>query len=51
MRFDARVKMEEDMKTLGIFRKKVPNKMRIGICSRSKDIIEPMVKPQWYINC
>jgi valyl-tRNA synthetase len=45
MRFDARIKMEEDMKNLGIYRKKEVNKMRLGICSRSKDIIEPMLKP------
>lgn len=51
MRFDARIQMEADMKALGVFRKKEFNKMRLGICSRSKDVIEPMLKPQWYINC
>ena len=25
--------------------------MRLGICSRSKDVIEPVLKPQWYVNC
>jgi valyl-tRNA synthetase len=25
--------------------------MRLGICSRSGDILEPMITPQWYINC
>lgn len=30
MRYDCRVKMEEDMKKLGIYRKKEVNKMRIG---------------------
>lgn len=45
MRFDARVKIEEDMKALGIFRDKTPNPMRIGLCYRSKDIIEPIIKP------
>ena len=45
MRFDARIKMEEDMKAMGIIRKKEINKMRLGICSRSKDVIEPMLKP------
>lgn len=28
-----------------------PNKMRLGLCSRSGDIIEPMLTPQWYVNC
>jgi valyl-tRNA synthetase len=30
---------------------KEPNKMRLGICSRSGDILEPMITPQWYVNC
>ena len=25
--------------------------MRIGLCSRSGDILEPMITPQWYVNC
>jgi valyl-tRNA synthetase len=25
--------------------------MRIGLCSRSHDILEPMITPQWYVNC
>ena len=25
--------------------------MRLGICSRSNDVIEPMIKPQWYVSC
>ncbi|RYH16522.1 hypothetical protein EON65_29935 [archaeon] len=25
--------------------------MRLGKCSRSGDIIEPMLTPQWYLNC
>lgn len=25
--------------------------MRLGVCSRSNDVIEPMIKPQWYVNC
>ncbi|CAD8210973.1 unnamed protein product [Paramecium pentaurelia] len=51
MRFDCRRQMEEDMKQLGIYRDKTPNQMRLGLCSRSKDVIEPMIKPQWYVNC
>lgn len=45
MRFDCRRQMEEDMKKLGIYRDKTPNPMRLGLCSRSKDVIEPMIKP------
>lgn len=25
--------------------------MRLGICSRSNDVVEPLIKPQWYVNC
>jgi len=35
MRYDARVAMEKALQELGLFRGKEPNKMRLGICSRS----------------
>jgi hypothetical protein len=22
-----------------------------GLCSRSKDVIEPLMRPQWWVNC
>lgn len=25
--------------------------MVVPVCSRSKDIVEPMIKPQWYVKC
>jgi valyl-tRNA synthetase len=25
--------------------------MRLAICSRSGDVIEPLIQPQWYIKC
>lgn len=25
--------------------------MRLGTCQRSKDVVEPMIKPQWYVKC
>ena len=24
--------------------------MRLGVCSRSNDVVEPIIKPQWYVN-
>jgi valyl-tRNA synthetase len=51
MRYDVRQKMEKDLEALGLYRGKALNKMRLGICSRSGDIIEPMLTPQWYVNC
>lgn len=45
-RFDARVAVLAALKEQGLFRGKAANEMRLGVCSRSKDVIEPMLKPQ-----
>ena len=51
MRYDARIAVEEELTKLGLYRGKANNNMRLGLCSRSGDIIEPMLTPQWYVNC
>jgi len=51
MRYDARIAVEEALKKKGLFKGKEPNKMRLALCSRSGDILEPMITPQWYVNC
>lgn len=51
MRYDARIAIEEALKEKGLYVGKEPNKMRLGLCSRSGDILEPMITPQWYVNC
>lgn len=43
--------MEEELKKINLFVKKEDNKMRLGLCQRSHDVIEPIIKPQWYVNC
>ena len=50
-RFDARVAVLEQLKQKGLYVETKPNKMVIPICSRTGDIVEPMLKPQWYVNC
>ena len=50
MRFDGRIAIEQALKDMGLFGVKKPNKMRVPLCSRSKDIIEPLVKPQWWVR-
>lgn len=25
--------------------------MSLGVCSRSKDVIEPLMRPQWWVDC
>lgn len=51
MRYDARIAVEKELERMGLLRGKESNKMRLGLCSRSGDIIEPMLTPQWYLNC
>lgn len=51
MRFDARNAVYEELNKLGLIVGKKPNPMSIGLCSKSNDIIEPLSKPQWYVNC
>lgn len=51
MRYDARIAVEDALKEKGLLIGKEPNKMVIKICSRSGDILEPMITPQWYVSC
>ncbi|KAL0316244.1 UNVERIFIED_CONTAM: Valine--tRNA ligase, mitochondrial 1 [Sesamum radiatum] len=50
-RFQARVAVKEALKEKGLYRGDKNNEMRLGICSRSNDVVEPLIKPQWYVNC
>lgn len=50
-RFETRIAVVEALKEKGLYRGRQDNPMRLGLCSRSKDVIEPMLKPQWWVNC
>lgn len=50
-RLIAREKVIEELDTLKLFKGTKPNAMNISICSRSGDVIEPLLLPQWYIKC
>ncbi|KAG6555962.1 hypothetical protein Mapa_001902 [Marchantia paleacea] len=50
-RFEARVAVLKALNEMGLYRGAADNPMRLGICSRSNDVIEPMIKPQWYVSC
>ena len=41
----------EELENRGLFRGKQDNPMVVPICSRSKDVIEPIPKAQWYVAC
>ena len=51
MRLDARGEVLKALKEKGLSRGEAINKMRLGKCSRTGDIIEPMLKPQWWLDC
>jgi valyl-tRNA synthetase len=50
MRFDAREMVLQKLTNLGMYRGTADNAMQLPICSRSGDIVEPRLKPQWYVN-
>ncbi|KAI9359333.1 tRNA synthetases class I-domain-containing protein [Zopfochytrium polystomum] len=50
-RFDARNAIIKELQSRGLYRDKQNNKMQIPICTRSGNIVEPMMKPQWWVNC
>ncbi|QLL34304.1 hypothetical protein HG536_0G01630 [Torulaspora globosa] len=49
-RFDARKKVIEELKARGLFVGQEDNEMTIPTCSRSGDVIEPLLKPQWWVS-
>ncbi|KAF1986264.1 valyl-tRNA synthetase-like protein [Aulographum hederae CBS 113979] len=49
-RFDVRYAVVDELKKAGLFVKAEDNAMKVPICSRSKDVIEPMIKPQWWMK-
>ena len=50
-RFEARKAVLEALKKKGLYRETKDNPMVVPVCDRSKDIIEPLIKPQWYVKC
>jgi valyl-tRNA synthetase len=48
-RFDARYKVIDALKEKGLYVKWENNPMKVPLCSKSKDIIEPILKPQWWM--
>lgn len=66
-RFDARKAVLAALKEKGLYKETKDHPMAVPICrwvgvvvgvvilrptvSRSKDIVEPLIKPQWWLNC
>ncbi|KAJ2961047.1 hypothetical protein NQZ79_g3616 [Umbelopsis isabellina] len=50
-RFEARQSVVEQLQRLNVYRgKDTDHAMRLAICSRSGDVTEPLIQPQWYIS-
>lgn len=47
-RYEARIKALEILREKGLLVQKIPYEQTIPICSRSGDIVEPIIKEQWW---
>ncbi|GAB6019349.1 Valine--tRNA ligase, mitochondrial, variant 2 [Chamberlinius hualienensis] len=50
-RFKARDLVISELKEKGLLRRQENVSTTVPVCSRTGDIIEPMLKPQWYLDC
>ncbi|KAM0688662.1 valine--tRNA ligase [Conglomerata obtusa] len=50
-RFEARIQINEFLKANNLFIKEELHNQTLPFCSRSNDIIEPMIKKQWWMKC
>ncbi|KAI8638523.1 hypothetical protein BD408DRAFT_453612 [Parasitella parasitica] len=51
-RFEVRDTIISKLSELGSYKgRNDKHVMRIAVCSRSGDVIEPLLQPQWYIKC
>ncbi|KAL1958037.1 hypothetical protein VTO42DRAFT_5249 [Malbranchea cinnamomea] len=49
-RFDARYQVIEALKEKGLYVKWEHNPMKVPLCAKSNDVIEPILKPQWWMR-
>ena len=50
-RFDVREAVLKALQEKGLYRDKKNNKMVLPMCGRSGNVVEPLMKPQWWVNC
>jgi valyl-tRNA synthetase len=48
-RYEARKAVLKDLETLGFLQKAVPHKMMVPLCTRTGQVIEPMLTDQWFV--
>lgn len=49
-RFEARRRVVEDLKSLGLLEKIEDYKLSLGKCQRCKTVVEPLVSTQWFVK-
>lgn len=49
-RFDVRYKVVDALKDRGLYVKWEHNSMKVPLCSKSGDVIGPVLKPQWWMR-
>jgi len=49
-RYEARKAMVKDLEAAGLLVKVVPHSHAVGVHDRCKTVIEPMIKPQWFVS-
>ncbi len=49
-RYEARKTMVADLEELGLLVKVVPHSHNVGTHDRCKTVVEPLVKPQWFVK-
>jgi valyl-tRNA synthetase len=49
-RFEARQRIVEDLRALGLLEKTEPYQHRVGVCYRCRTVVEPLVSKQWYVR-
>uniref|UniRef100_A0AAY4DG87 Valine--tRNA ligase, mitochondrial n=1 Tax=Denticeps clupeoides TaxID=299321 RepID=A0AAY4DG87_9TELE len=50
-RFDARERVMEALMEKKMFRGRRDHPMSLPVCSRSGDVIEPLLRKQWFVRC
>ncbi|XP_067111873.1 valine--tRNA ligase, mitochondrial [Osmerus mordax] len=50
-RFDARERVIDALTEKRLFRAKKEHAMSLPVCSRSGDVIEPLLRKQWFVRC
>ncbi|KAJ2495968.1 valine--tRNA ligase, partial [Coemansia sp. RSA 2052] len=51
LRFHVRKQIIEDLKAKGLYVDTTSNPMPVPMCPKSGDVIEPLMKPQWWVEC